>query len=95
MVQKGLTDEMKDAIGLLNSKVGYTYILDGDCKIRWAGSGPAEEYEKDVLVKSVSRLLEDAKVPLVQKRLEHSAQQSGKAAAKGGNEDAAKAGSQA
>ncbi|TEY44432.1 hypothetical protein BOTCAL_0350g00100 [Botryotinia calthae] len=96
VVQKGLTDEMKDAIGILNSKVGYTYILDGDCKIRWAGSGPAEAYEKDVLVKSVSRLLEDAKVPLVQKRLEHSAQKSGEAAAKkGGNEDAAKAGSRA
>ncbi|RAL63741.1 hypothetical protein DID88_003388 [Monilinia fructigena] len=67
VVQKGFTDEMKDAIGLLNSKVGYTYILDGECKIRWAGSGPAEEHEKDALVKSVSRLLEDAKASLPQK----------------------------
>ncbi|KAA8567007.1 hypothetical protein EYC84_010094 [Monilinia fructicola] len=91
VVQKGLTDEMKDAIGLLNSKVGYTYILDGECKIRWAGSGPAEEYEKDGLVKSVTRLLEDAKAPLAQKRLDHSAQQSSDAATKKkSKEDAAK-----
>lgn len=70
VVQKGLTDEMRDNIGMFNSKVGYTYILDGDCKIRWAGSGPAEEYEKDVLVKSVVRLLEDG----TQKKRENSVQ---------------------
>lgn len=93
VVQKGFTDEMKESIGILNSKVGYTYILDRECKIRWVGSGPAEEYEKDVLVKSVSRLLEDAKATLEQKRLEQSAQQYWDAAAakKGSKEGAAKA----
>ncbi|ESZ90307.1 hypothetical protein SBOR_9312 [Sclerotinia borealis F-4128] len=96
VVQKGLTDEIKDAIGMLNSKVGYTYILDGECKIRWAGSGPAEEYEVDVLAKNVSRLLEDAKAPLNEKRLAQSAQQSWDSAAKKwSKEDAAKAGRRA
>ena len=61
LVRKGLTVETRDHIGLLNSKVGYTYLLDGECKIRWAASGPAEGDEKDGLVKGVQRLLDDIK----------------------------------
>lgn len=61
LVTKGLTDEMKDQMGLLNNKVGYTYLLDGECRIRWAGSGVAESEERESLVKSVRRLVEDAK----------------------------------
>jgi len=61
LVRSGLTEEMRDAMGLLNSKVGYTYLLDGECRIRWAGSGPAEGKEKEGLVKSVRRLIEEAK----------------------------------
>lgn len=61
IVKKGLTDEMKEAIGLLNSKVGYTYLLDGECKIRWAGSGVAQSDEKQGLLKGIRRLIEDAK----------------------------------
>lgn len=61
LVRRGLTQEMKDEIGLLNSKVGYTYLLDGACKIRWAGSGPAEEGEKESLVKSVRWLIDEAR----------------------------------
>lgn len=59
LVVRGVTDDMKDKIGLLNSKVGYTYLLDGQCRIRWAGSGKAEGDEKESLVKGVRRLLED------------------------------------
>lgn len=61
LVRRGITDEMRDAIGLLNSKVGYTYLLDGECKIRWAGSGPAGKEEKEGLVKGVTRLVAELK----------------------------------
>jgi len=60
VVRKGMTDEMRDAIGLLNSKVGYVYLLDGACRIRWAGSGIAGEDEKEGLVKGVRRLIDEA-----------------------------------
>ena len=60
LVRNGLTTDIRDLIGLLNSKVGYTYLLDGECKIRWAASGPAEGNEKESLVKGVQRLLDDA-----------------------------------
>ncbi|KAH8663123.1 ATP10 protein-domain-containing protein [Tricladium varicosporioides] len=61
LIRKGLTEEVRDAIGMLNSKVGYTYLLDGQCKIRWAGSGISEGDEKHGLVRGVRRLIEDAK----------------------------------
>ncbi|KAE8453714.1 hypothetical protein EG329_009225 [Mollisiaceae sp. DMI_Dod_QoI] len=59
LVRKGITEDIRDNIGLLNSKVGYTYLLDGECRVRWAGSGPSEGDEKESLVKGVRRLIED------------------------------------
>ena len=61
IVRRGLSDEIKEAIGVLNNRVGYTYLLDGDCRIRWAGSGPSEEHEREGLLKGVQRLIEEAK----------------------------------
>jgi mitochondrial ATPase complex subunit ATP10 len=61
VVRRGLTDEIREAIGLLNSKVGYVYLLDGKCRIRWAGSGICEGDEKDGLVKGLRRLVEEAR----------------------------------
>jgi ATPase complex subunit ATP10 len=59
LVRRGITDEIRDAVGLLNSKVGYVYLLDAHCRIRWAGSGVAESDEKDGLVKCTKRLIEE------------------------------------
>ncbi|KAI0972544.1 ATP10 protein-domain-containing protein [Xylaria arbuscula] len=57
LVRRGVSDEIRESIGLLNSKVGYTYLLDADCRIRWAGSGDSEDHERDGLVKGLQRLL--------------------------------------
>ncbi|KAI0535727.1 ATP10 protein-domain-containing protein [Xylaria digitata] len=57
LIRKGVSDEIRENIGLLNSKVGYTYLLDPDCRIRWAGSGPSEDHEREGLVKGLQRLL--------------------------------------
>jgi ATPase complex subunit ATP10 len=50
---------MRESIGVLNSKVGYTYLVDHQCRIRWAGSGPAEPGEREGLVKGVQRILSE------------------------------------
>lgn len=63
VVRKGLTDDARERIGVLNSKVGYVYLLDGECKIRWAGSGVASQDEREGLVRGVKRLIEEAKNP--------------------------------
>jgi ATPase complex subunit ATP10 len=61
LIRKGFKQEMKEAIGLLNTKVGYIYVVDGKCRIRWAGSGNSSDEEKSGLIKAVSRLLEQSK----------------------------------
>ena len=60
LIKRTVTTEIRDAIGLLNSKVGYTYLTDGQCKIRWAGSGIAEIGEKDGLVNGLKKLMDEA-----------------------------------
>lgn len=69
LVKKSVDDPQKDAMGLLNSKVGYTYLVDGDCKIRWAGSGNSEADENKGLVKGVARLVEDLKTKKVAQKV--------------------------
>ena len=59
LVRRGITDELRDDIGLLNSKVGYVYLVDGYCRIRWAGSGPAEAGEKENLLRGVMKLVQE------------------------------------
>jgi mitochondrial ATPase complex subunit ATP10 len=61
LVTKGITDDAKQSLGMLNSQVGYVYLLDEDCRIRWAGCGEAEEDEKVSLVKGIARLAQDMK----------------------------------
>lgn len=59
LVRKGITTDIRESIGLLNSKVGYTYLVDHKCRIRWAGSGDADPEEREGLVKGLNRLLDE------------------------------------
>ncbi|PVH98753.1 hypothetical protein DM02DRAFT_615515 [Periconia macrospinosa] len=59
VVRKGVTDKIREAIGLLNGRVGYVYLLDKDCKIRWAGSAYAEGTEMEDLNRGLVRLVEE------------------------------------
>ena len=61
VVKNNISEESRDTIGYLNSKVGYTYLVDGQFRIRWAGSGPAEGDEKQGLVAGVKKLLVEMK----------------------------------
>lgn len=63
MVRRGVSDVMKEAIGLLNDKVGFVYLVDEDCKIRWAGSADAEEGERERMAKSLRKLVQEARSP--------------------------------
>ncbi|KAL8799375.1 MAG: hypothetical protein Q9182_005947 [Xanthomendoza sp. 2 TL-2023] len=58
LVRRGITEEMREAIGMGNSKVGYTYLVDWECRIRWAGSAEAEGGETEGLVSGLRRLVE-------------------------------------
>ncbi|PGG96378.1 hypothetical protein AJ79_09618 [Helicocarpus griseus UAMH5409] len=62
LVTKGLTEALREQIGMMNSRVGYVYLVDQECKIRWAGSSIAGEGEVDSLNHGVRRLLEDRRL---------------------------------
>jgi len=61
-VRRGLPEEVRDAMGLLNSQVGYVYLLDPDCRIRWAASGDAWEGEVGWLNDGIKKLVEEARL---------------------------------
>lgn len=58
MVSKGVNDYLRRDIHMKNPKVGHIYLLDQDCKIRWAGCGDATDEERESLVRAVKRLVE-------------------------------------
>lgn len=62
LVRRGLTDDMREAMGILNKSVGYVYLVDGACRIRWAGSGVAEGEEGSYLVDGLKRLIEQLRI---------------------------------
>ncbi|QDS74310.1 hypothetical protein FKW77_003963 [Venturia effusa] len=54
---KGLPGEVAETIGVVNLSAGTVFLVDRECRIRWAGSGDATEEEKAYLVKGVRKLL--------------------------------------
>ncbi|KAI4164757.1 MAG: hypothetical protein LQ342_001732 [Letrouitia transgressa] len=58
LVKRGVTDEIREGIQLANRKVAYLYLVDWNCRIRWAGSGHAYEGERESLVAGCRRLIE-------------------------------------
>lgn len=61
LVRRGVTDDIRESIGLLNSKVGYVYLVDQFCRIRWAGSGQAHPEEQQGLARGLTRLVDEIK----------------------------------
>lgn len=41
-----------------NSYLGYVFLVDSNCKIRWGAHGPATEAEVKTLLESVQKLSE-------------------------------------
>ncbi|KAJ4367637.1 Mitochondrial ATPase complex subunit atp10 [Neocucurbitaria cava] len=60
VVRKGVSERIRETIGLLNGRVGYVYLVDEECKIRWAASGNAEGTEMEDLNKGFRRLVNEA-----------------------------------
>lgn len=63
VVRRGVDEDMRESIGMANGKVGYVYLVDESCRIRWAGSGDADTGERERLVAGVRRLIESSRKP--------------------------------
>lgn len=61
VVRRGLSEDIREAMGYSNSKVGYVYLLDDECRIRWAGSGSPWVGEREAMIKGVRRLAAELK----------------------------------
>lgn len=61
LVRRGVTDLVRESIGLLNGKVGYTYLVDEECRIRWAASGASTPEEMEGFTKGMQKLVREAK----------------------------------
>lgn len=56
IARKGITKELKQDINLENKYSGYVYLVDKDCKIRWAACGNATDAERSALWRFVAAL---------------------------------------
>lgn len=59
IIKKGFTPSIKDSIGFLNRAIGYTYLVDEECRIRWAASADAEPGEAVSLARLTAKLIHD------------------------------------
>lgn len=58
VVRRGVTASVREHLGMANGKVGYVYLVDEECRIRWAGCGEATKEERESLAKAARRLVE-------------------------------------
>lgn len=63
LVRKGFTEEMRPDMGMHNSQVGYLYLIDHACRIRWAASAEAEPGERESMIRGIGKLVRELEEP--------------------------------
>ena len=59
LLLKDIQGDIRELLGMLNHRAGYVFLLDSDCKIRWAGSGDAQPEEVQSLISGLKKLIEE------------------------------------
>lgn len=59
--RKGVSKEMRQDLYMENKYSGYLYLVDDECKIRWAACGDASESERNALWRFVAALKKEVK----------------------------------
>lgn len=49
---------LREDLGMVNKHVGYVYLLDEKCRVRWAGCADAKEEEANALANCTGVLLD-------------------------------------
>jgi len=63
VVRRCFTHDIKQSIAMFNSRVGHVYLVDQDCKIRWAANGNSNPEERATIAKVVNRLMQSSLDP--------------------------------
>jgi ATPase complex subunit ATP10 len=58
---QGVPVGMKESLGIMNNSVGYIFLVDQNCKIRWSACADALPEEKEYLLKGLKSLISQAK----------------------------------
>ena len=60
-ILKRIKEDIRQVLGMINHKTGFVYLVDRNCRIRWAGSGNAWHGEQESLAAGLQRLIEQEK----------------------------------
>jgi len=56
LVSRQNMEYLREPLGMLNKHIGYVYLVDENCKVRWAGCGFAMD-EESVALRNCTRVL--------------------------------------
>jgi ATPase complex subunit ATP10 len=60
-ILRGIPVDIKESLAMMNDKIGYVFLVDENCKIRWSACADAWPEEKDALLRGLKRLVEERK----------------------------------
>jgi mitochondrial ATPase complex subunit ATP10 len=60
-ITEGIPVGVKESIGVMNSAIGYVFLVDQNCKIRWSACATALPEEKESFLKGLQSLIRQAK----------------------------------
>jgi ATPase complex subunit ATP10 len=62
-ILRGIPGSVKEQLGMLNEKVGYCFLLDPNCRVRWSANADSTDEERAALNRGLRRLIEEQKAP--------------------------------
>jgi ATPase complex subunit ATP10 len=62
LVLSGFPQLQREALGIMNNSLGYVFLVDQDCKIRWSGCAQAIDEERQTLLQGANTLINRAKL---------------------------------
>jgi mitochondrial ATPase complex subunit ATP10 len=60
-ILSGIPLDIKDSLGMGNDRVGYVFLLDKQCRIRWSACADAWDEEKASLQKGIRKLVSECR----------------------------------
>jgi mitochondrial ATPase complex subunit ATP10 len=58
LVSRQNMEYVREDMGMVNKHVGYVYLVDEMCRVRWAGCADAKQEEANALTKCTGILLD-------------------------------------
>lgn len=63
LISRQNMEYVREQLGMVNSRIGYVYLVDEQLKVRWAASADAKTEEEEALIRGVGVLLNRRKHP--------------------------------